>query len=73
MSVIPLVETSMSKCLKRSPPHSDPGGGEPDPEPVEVPRGGQELREQGHVEDPPAGAGAELQQRVEGGERLDVK
>ena len=42
---------------------------ESDPEPVEVLRGGQELREQGHVEDPPARASAEHQQRVEGGER----
>ena len=32
----------------------DSCGGESDPELVEVLRGGQELREQGHVEDPPA-------------------
>ena len=47
---------------------SDSCCGEPDPEPVEVLRGGQELREQGHVEDPPEGARPEHQQRLEGGE-----
>ena len=48
---------------------SDSCCGEPDPEPVEVLRGGQELREQGHLEDPPEGARPEHQQRLEGGER----
>ena len=47
----------------------DSRGGESDPELVEVLRGRQELREQGHVEDPPARASAEHQQRLEGGER----
>lgn len=47
---------------------ADSCGGEPDPEPVEVLCCGQELREQGHVEDTPAGTSAEHQQRLEGGE-----
>ena len=41
---------------------------EPDPEPVEVLRGGQELREQGHLEDTPARARPEPVQSMEGGQ-----
>ena len=63
--VSPLFQISATFTLVAA---ADSSGGESDPEPVEVLRGGQELREQGHLEDTPARASAEPVQSMEGGE-----